>query len=71
MGTWDTGLYEGDYPAALRDDHKVQRKLAQAGYYHYTGLDGSFGAQTEAAVKVFQAANGLEPGGSVGARPGN
>lgn len=47
----------------------LQTKLIQLGYsLPKYGADGSFGAETEAAVKAFQRDNGLEPDGIVGAK---
>ncbi len=44
---------------------EIQQRLKNWGYY--TGeVDGSYGAQTEKAVKYFQEANGLEADGVVG-----
>ena len=44
----------------------LQSRLAELGYY--TGaIDGDFGPGTEAAVKAFQAQNGLTPDGIAGA----
>lgn len=44
---------------------EIQQRLKNWGYY--TGeVDGSYGAQTEKAVKYFQEANGLESDGVVG-----
>lgn len=46
---------------------EIQQRLKNWGYY--TGeVDGSYGAQTEKAVKYFQEANGLESDGVVGPR---
>lgn len=44
---------------------KVQTKLKQWGYYDGP-IDGNYGADTFAAVKKFQAKNGLNPDGVVG-----
>ncbi len=44
---------------------EVQARLKELGYYTY-GCDGSFGAQTESAVKAFQKRNGLAQDGVVG-----
>ena len=47
----------------------LQTKLIQLGYsLPRYGADGDFGAETEAAVKAFQKANGLEPDGIVGSK---
>jgi peptidoglycan hydrolase-like protein with peptidoglycan-binding domain len=43
----------------------VQARLRDLHYYS-GGIDGDFGATTEAAVKAFQSANGLTPDGRVG-----
>ena len=48
------------------DVYNLQKILIDAGYYHYTDLDGSFGPKTYAAVQEFQRANGLQVDGSVG-----
>lgn len=44
----------------------VQSRLRDLRYYS-GGIDGDFGASTEAAVKAFQSANNLTPDGRVGA----
>lgn len=44
---------------------RVQQRLRSAGLYRGP-IDGAFGGGTEAAVKTFQAANGLDPDGVVG-----
>ncbi|MEG0754473.1 MAG: peptidoglycan-binding protein, partial [Angelakisella sp.] len=46
--------------------YDLQKKLASAGYYSHTELDGSYGPKTEAAVREFQRANGLKADGSTG-----
>lgn len=43
----------------------VQSRLSALRFYS-GGVDGDFGASTEAAVKAFQSANGLTPDGRVG-----
>ena len=43
----------------------LQTMLAEYGYYKAT-IDGSFGDKTEAAVKAFQKAEGLDADGLVG-----
>ncbi len=48
--------------AALAD---VQRKLKADGFY-YGPIDGIYGSQTEAAIRDFQAANGLTADGFLG-----
>lgn len=45
----------------------IQRKLKRWGYYSGS-VDGIFGSQTKAAVKKFQAKNGLTADGIVGAK---
>ena len=54
------------YGRTGNDVYELQRKLANAGYYHYTEIDGSFGPKTDAAVREFQKINGLDVDGSVG-----
>ena len=49
------------------DVKAVQTRLAALGYYDGK-LDGSFGAGTQAAVKLFQARNGMKVDGKVGPR---
>ena len=49
------------------DVKAVQVRLAALGYYDGK-LDGSFGAGTQAAVKLFQARNGMKVDGKVGPR---
>jgi peptidoglycan hydrolase-like protein with peptidoglycan-binding domain len=48
------------------DVKRLQRLLVMLKYLDYTGIDGSFGAQTENAVKSFQQANGLTADGIAG-----
>ena len=62
-----------DYKPTLRKGSKgeyvtlMQTMLAQKGYdLGKWGADGSFGAQTEEALKAFQRDNGLEPDGICG-----
>ncbi|MDX6682327.1 MAG: hypothetical protein QOG94_2366 [Solirubrobacteraceae bacterium] len=60
----DPTLRKGDRRIAVRG---LQRRLLDAGYG--TGeieIDGDFGAQTEAAVKAFQEAAGIDVDGVVG-----
>lgn len=45
---------------------RLQRILVMNKLLDYTGIDGNFGAQTEAAVKAFQQSNGLTVDGIVG-----
>ena len=58
----DPTLKEGSKGIAVRG---LQRRLNEAGY-DAGEIDGLFGAQTEAAVKAFQEANGLDADGIVG-----
>src|SRR5690606_6830394 len=56
-----------DTSPELRDDVRMlQRALVRAG--HATDTDGLFGAGTEAALKAFQLAAGLDPDGVAGDR---
>lgn len=48
------------------DVKRLQRILVMIKLLDYTGIDGNFGAQTEAAVKAFQQSNGLTVDGIVG-----
>jgi len=58
----DPTLKEGSKGIAVRG---LQRRLNEAGY-DAGEIDGLFGAKTEAAVKAYQEANGLEADGIVG-----
>ena len=58
----DPTLKEGSKGIAVRG---LQRRLIEAGYADLE-IDGKFGPATEAAVKAFQAAAGLDPDGIVG-----
>ena len=60
----DPLLKQGDHRVAVRG---LQRRLLGAGYgTDELEIDGRFGPQTEAAVKAFQEASGLEADGIVG-----
>jgi len=48
------------------DVKRLQRILVMIKALDYTGIDGSFGAQTESAVKSFQQGNALTVDGIVG-----
>lgn len=48
------------------DVKRLQRLLVEMKLLDYTGIDGSFGPQTENAVKSFQQANGLTVDGIAG-----
>lgn len=48
------------------DVKRLQRILVERKLLDYTGIDGSFGSQTESAVKSFQQSNGLTVDGIVG-----
>jgi peptidoglycan hydrolase-like protein with peptidoglycan-binding domain len=48
------------------DVKRLQRLLVMLKYLDYTGIDGSFGPQTESALKSFQQANGLMVDGIAG-----
>ena len=48
------------------DVKRLQRILVMVKLLDYTGIDGSFGAETESAVKAFQQGNGLGVDGIVG-----
>jgi peptidoglycan hydrolase-like protein with peptidoglycan-binding domain len=48
------------------DVRRLQRILVMIKVLDYTGIDGDFGANTEAAVKDFQQSEGLAPDGIVG-----
>jgi peptidoglycan hydrolase-like protein with peptidoglycan-binding domain len=48
------------------DVKRLQRLLVMLKYLDYTGIDGSFGPQTESALKSFQQANGLTVDGIAG-----
>ena len=54
-----TSFSKGDYHEEIA---KFQKRLSDLGYYEGTA-DGSFGTQTESAVKVFQGANGITQSG--------
>ncbi|MEB3826315.1 peptidoglycan-binding domain-containing protein [Phormidium sp. CCY1219] len=45
---------------------RVQRQLSSLGYLNYKKIDGTFDAQTKAALKQFQADYGLKADGVVG-----
>lgn len=45
---------------------RLQRLLVEMKLLDYTGIDGTFGSDTEAAVQSFQSGNGLFPDGVVG-----
>ncbi len=69
----DTAVKKSDDPLTnilVRGDHgteveEMQDRLKYYGYY--TGkVDGSFGSQTENAVRAFQAKNGLKVDGKIG-----
>ena len=57
----DPTLKEGSKGVAVRG---LQRRLIEAGYE--LEIDGKFGPATEAAVKAYQEANGLDADGIVG-----
>ena len=57
----DPTLKEGSKGVAVRG---LQRRLIEAGYE--LEIDGRFGPATEAAVKAYQEANGLDADGIVG-----
>jgi peptidoglycan hydrolase-like protein with peptidoglycan-binding domain len=57
----DPTLKEGSKGVAVRG---LQRRLTEAGYA--VDIDGKFGPATEAAVKAYQEANGLDADGIVG-----
>lgn len=46
---------------------EIQSALKNAGFYS-GNIDGAIGTQTKEAIKKFQAANNLNPDGSVGSR---
>lgn len=46
---------------------EIQSALKNAGFYS-GNIDGAIGAQTKEAIKKFQAANNLNPDGTVGSR---
>lgn len=46
---------------------EIQAALKNAGFYS-GNIDGAIGAQTKEAIKKFQAANNLNPDGTVGSR---
>lgn len=48
------------------DVKRLQRLLVMLKYLDYTGIDGSFGPQTESTLKSFQQANGLTVDGIAG-----
>ena len=48
------------------DVRRLQRILVELALLGAKGIDGTFGAQTEAAVKQFQQTNGLTVDGTVG-----
>src|SRR5579862_9895664 len=48
------------------DVKRLQRLLVMLKYLDYTGIDGSFGPQTESALKSFQQADGLTVDGIAG-----
>ena len=56
------GLRQGDSGATVQ---AVQQKLIDLGYYVAEGANGTFGAGTAAALRVFQQQNGLNPTGVV------
>ncbi|MEA2217570.1 MAG: hypothetical protein QOJ35_196 [Solirubrobacteraceae bacterium] len=58
----DPTLREGSKGVAVRG---LQRRLIDAGY-GVDDIDGRFGPQTEAAVRAFQKANGLDVDGIAG-----
>lgn len=59
-------LYRG-VPRQAEAVEKLQRMLAEAGFYHMA-IDGDFGAGTEGAVKSFQARRKLVVDGIVGSK---
>ena len=56
------GLRQGDSGPTVQ---AVQQKLIDFGYYVADGANGTFGAGTTAALRVFQQQNGLNPTGVV------
>ncbi len=55
-----------DPPLAGEDVRAVQQRLLDLGYRLVGDTDGLYGPQTEAAVQIFQALNGLEVDGVLG-----
>jgi len=53
---------------AVDDTIWIQRNLAGIGYLASSGVDGSYGPQTRAAVRGFQHDNGLAEDGAYGSR---
>ena len=60
--TTDGTLKKGDSGTAVKE---LQKRLKELGYYT-SSIDGSYGAQTVAAVKAFQKKNGLTADGVAG-----
>ena len=54
------------YGSSGADVKRLQRILVELKLLDFTGIDGSFGAQTESAVKSFQQANALTVDGIAG-----
>lgn len=52
--------------ASGEDVSRLQRLLVMIKLYTWTAIDGSFGPETEMAVRSFQAGNGLTSDGIVG-----